>query len=41
MGQAGLAVFKDSFGADSTHALYNLYVKSWGVRGSLSLITPG
>lgn len=29
MAQAGLAVFKDSFGADSTHVLYNLYVRSW------------
>lgn len=51
MGQAGLAVFKDSFGADSTHALYNLCVRSWdgresvinntGMAGSPSLITPG
>lgn len=35
MGQAGLAVFKDSFGAGSTHALYNLYVRSWDGRESV------
>lgn len=35
MGQAGLAVFKDSFGAGSTRALYNLYVRSWDGRESV------
>lgn len=35
MGQAGLAVFKDSFGADFTHALCNLYVRSWDGRESV------
>lgn len=40
MGQAGIAVFKDSFGADSTCALYNLCVRSWDGRESV-INNPG